>query len=130
MVDGITNVLKSTTLSPSSLSVVQVGTLPKFLEQWRGITSNRLCLILLIVTIFSLGATLNYSIIWKFKSAAGHHPITQEEVDELLAKGATEPLTGGAGFQSNAFVVPRCTGDLWPILNLKQSNCYKHILTF
>ena len=27
-----------------------------------------------------------------------YHPIIQKEVDELIAIGAIEPLTGGAGF--------------------------------
>ena len=40
------------------------------------------------------------------KAAAAHHPIIQKEVVELLAKGAIEPSSGGAGFQSNMFVVP------------------------
>ena len=35
-----------------------------------------------------------------------HYPIIEKEVDELLAKGATEPLTGGAGFYSNVLAVP------------------------
>ena len=38
--DHIPDVLQSTT-STSSQSVVWVGTLPKFLDQWRNITSNR-----------------------------------------------------------------------------------------
>ena len=29
-----------------------------------------------------------------------HHPIIQQETDEVLAKGAIEPLTGAAGFCS------------------------------
>ena len=44
MGDGIPDVLWSLTSSPSSSSVVQVvqvGTLLKFLDQWRSITSNR-----------------------------------------------------------------------------------------
>ena len=27
-----------------------------------------------------------------------HHPVIQNEVDELLAKGSFEPSTGGTGF--------------------------------
>ena len=37
----------------------------------------------------------------------------------LLANGATEPSSGVAGFYSNKFVVPKHTGELGPILNLK-----------
>ena len=35
------DVLQSTTSSTSSLYVVQVGTLPRYLDQWQNITSNR-----------------------------------------------------------------------------------------
>ena len=51
---------------------------------------------------------------WQFnvKVAAAHHPIIQKEVDELLAKGVIEPSSGGAGFYSSMFVVPKCTGGL------------------
>ena len=59
-----------------------------------------------------------------------HHPIIQKVVDELFIKGSTEPSTGDPGFYSNVFAVPRCTGALQPILNLKQFNCYIHIPTF
>ena len=41
-----------------------------------------------------------------------HHPVIQKEIDELFIKGATEPLTGGAGFYSTTFVVSKCTGGL------------------
>ena len=39
-----------------------------------------------------------------------------------------EPSSGGAGFYSSVFVVLKHTGGLWPILNLKQLNCYLHLL--
>ena len=41
---------------------------------------------------------------WHFnvKAAAAHHPVIQKEVDELLAKGAIEPSSGGAGFYSSS----------------------------
>ena len=52
------------------------------------------------------------------------------EVDELLAKGAIEPSSGGAGFYSSVFVVPKHTGGLCPILNLKHFNHYMHIPSF
>ena len=58
-----------------------------------------------------------------------HHPIIQE-VDELLAKGVIEPSSGGAGFYSSLFVVPKCAGGPWPILNLKHFNHYMHIPSF
>ena len=61
---------------------------------------------------------------FNIRAAAAHHPIIQMEVDELLAKGATEPFSGGAGFYHSVFVVPKHTGGHWPIPNLKQFNCY------
>ena len=46
MGDGIPGVLQSLMSSPLSSSVVQCGTLPKFLHQWRRINSNKLVLIM------------------------------------------------------------------------------------
>ena len=62
--------------------------------------------------------------------AAAHHPVIQKEVDELLAKGAIKPSSGGAGFYSSMFVVPKHTGGLCPILNLKCFNHFMHIPSF
>ena len=47
----------------------------------------------------------------------------------LLAKGAIEQSTGGAGFYSNVFVVPKHMGGLSPVLNFRQFNHYIHIPT-
>ena len=47
-----------------------------------------------------------------------HHPVIKKEVYELLVEGSFEPLTSGASFHMNVFVVPKCTGGLQPILNL------------
>ena len=67
--------------------------------------------------------------VWQFnvKAAAVHHPIIQKELDELLVKGVIEPSSGGAGFYSGVFVVPKHTVVLWPIFNLKWHNSYFHI---
>ena len=56
------------------------------------------------------------------KVAAAHQPIIQKEVDELLVKEAVEPSCGGAAFYCSVFVVPKHTGGLWPILNIKWFN--------
>ena len=64
------------------------------------------------------------------KVATAHLPVIQKEVDELLAKGAIEPSSRGAGFYSSMFVVPKHTGGLRPILNLKHFNHYMHIPSF
>ena len=49
---------------------------------------------------------------FKIKATPAHHSIIQKEVDELLAKGAIEPSSGGAGFYSSVFVVHKDTGSL------------------
>ena len=64
------------------------------------------------------------------KVAATHHPIIQKEVDGLLSRGVIGPSSGGAGFYSSVFVVPKCTGGLWPILSLKWFNHYLYIPSF
>ena len=61
---------------------------------------------------------------------AAHHPVIQKEVDEVLAKGAIEPSSGGAGFYSSMFVAPKHTGGLCSILNLKCFNHFMHIPLF
>ena len=68
---------------------------------------------------------------WQFnvKVATTHHPI-QKEVDELLAKGVIEQSSDGADFYSSMFVIPKQTGGLWPILNLKHFNHYMHVPSF
>ena len=102
--------------SPSPTSAAfQVGMLFNFFDQWRSITSNRFVLNMV------WGHHLQFRShpplfcnLWQFnvKVAAAHHPIIQKEVDELLATEAIEPSSGGAGFYSSMFVVPKCTGGL------------------
>ena len=60
------------------------------------------------------------------KVVVAHHPIIQE-VDEPFYKGVIEP---SYGFYSSVFVVPKHTGGLWPILNLKWFNHYLHIPSY
>ena len=48
----------------------------------------------------------------------------------LLSKGVIEPSSGGAGFYSGMFLVPKHTGGLWPILNLKHFVHYMHVPSF
>ena len=47
-----------------------------------------------------------------------------------MAKGAIEPSTDGAGCQSNTFVLPKFTGGVLSILNLKQFNHCIYIPAF
>ena len=102
-----------------------------FLDQWRSITSNRF----VFNMVWGHHLQLRYcyplfSNFWQFnvKVIVAHQPIIQKEVDELLAEGVIEPSSDGAGFYCSMFVVPKHTGGLWPILNLKHFNCYMHVL--
>ena len=104
----------------------------KFFDQWRSITSNRFVLNMVQGHHLQLRSCPPlFCASWHFnvRVAAAHHPVIQE-VDELLAKEAIEPSSGGTCFYSSMFVVPKHTGGLRPILNLKHFNCYMHILSF
>ena len=123
----------SSSSSSSTSAMFQVGMLFKFFDQWRSITSNRFVLNMVQGHHLQLRSHPPlFCDFWHFnvKAAAAHHPVIQKEVDELLAKGAIEPSSGGAGFYSSMFVVPKHTGGLCPILNLKCFNCYMHIPSF
>ena len=132
---GAPDVLQPSTSSSSSSTSApfQVGMLFKFLDQWRSITSNRFVLNMVQGHHLQLRSHPPlFRNFWHFnvKVPAAHHPVIQKEVDELLAKGPIEPSSGGAGFYSSVFVVPKHTGGLRPILNLKRFNCYMHIPSF
>ena len=90
--------LQSTALSPLSSSGLQVGMPPNILDQWRGIVFNRFVINMVKLTTYNLGGSLHYSIVYSGLTLGLQWPIIQKEVDELLAKGATELLTGCAGF--------------------------------
>jgi len=47
--------------------------------------------------------------------------IMDKEVSDLLTKGAIE-YGSGSGFTSQMFVIPKKTGDLRPVLNLRALN--------
>ena len=102
-------------------------------DQWRSITSNRF--VLNMVWGHHLQIWFHpplFHNLWQFKvkAATTHNPIIQKEVDKLLAKSATEPSSGGAGFYSSMSVVPKYTGGFQPILNLKHFNHYMHVPSF
>ena len=123
----------SSSSSSSTSTTFQVGMLLKFFDQWRSITSNRFMLNMVWghhLQLKSHPPLFHDFQHFNVKAAAPHHPVIQKEVDELLAKGAIEPSSGGAGFYSSVFVVPKCTEGLCPILNLKHFNCYMHIPSF
>ena len=120
----------SSSSSSSTSATFQVGMLFKYFDQWRSITSNRFVHNMVQDHHLQLRSHPPLFCDFNVKVAAVHHPVIQKEVDELLAKGATEPFSGGAGFYSSMFVVPKCTGGLRPILNLKHFNHYMHIPSF
>ena len=91
---GASYASQSIAFSSSSSLVLQVGMLP-FLDQWRGITSNRFVLNMVQGHHLQLRSHPPlFCNFWQFnvKAAAGHHPIIQKEVDDLLATG--EPSSG------------------------------------
>ena len=127
------DVLQSSVSSSSSSTVFQVGMLFKCFYQRRSITSNWFVLNMVeghhlqIRSCPPLFCNLQQ---FNVKRVVAHYPIIQKEVGELLAKGVIEASFGGAGFFSSMFVVPKHTGSLQPILNLKAFNHYMHILSF
>ena len=121
-----------------SLLIILIFGLPgcyafPFFDQWRSITSNRFVFNMVQghhLQLRSCPPLFHNFQQFSTKVVAGHHPIIQKEVDELLSKEEIEPPSGGAGFCSRVSVVAICTGGLWSILNLKQFNCYMHIPSF
>ena len=104
----------------------------KFFDQWRSITSNRFVPNMVQghhLQLQSCSPLFHSFQQFNVEVATTHHPIIQE-VDELLAMGATEPSSGRAGFYSSMFVVPKHTGGLQSILNLKHFNQYMHVPSF
>ena len=127
---GTPDVSWSSASSISLPAVFQVGMLFKIFDQWRSIASNRFVLNMVQghhLQLWSCPPLFHNFRQFNVKVATTHHPIIQKKVDELLAKGVIEPFSGGAGFYSSVFVVPKHTGGLWPILNLKHFNCYMHV---
>ena len=61
--NSIHDVLQSTTSSTSSSSIVQIGTLPQFVDHGESLLPIGLYIVWLTITIFTLGAILHYSII-------------------------------------------------------------------
>ena len=132
MGSGVPDVLQLTTLSTSSSSVVQFDTLPQILDQQKNITSK--CFMFNMVKGHHLLVRCCPPLFCNFKlfhikAATSNLPIIQKEVDELLTKGAIKALTGGVGFYTKVLLVPKHTGGLQSILNLKQFQNYMHIPT-
>ena len=109
----------SSSSSSSTSAAFQVCMLFKFFDQWRSITSNRFVLNMVWGHHLQLRSHPPlFHDFWHFnvKAVAAHHSVIQREVDELLAKGTIEPSSGGAGFYSSMFVVPKLMGAFNPYL--------------
>ena len=101
MKDSVPDVLQSTSSLICFLSIFQLSTLPHFLDQQNSITSNRVVLNMTKSHQLQIRCCLPlfHNFKWfNMKAVLVHHPATQKEVNELLAKGPTEPSTGGASF--------------------------------
>ena len=122
----------SSASSSSSSAVFQVGMFFIFFDQWKSITSNWFVLNMVWGHHLQLQSHPPlFHNLWQFNiKVATTHPFIQKEVDDLLSEGVIEPSSGGSGFYSSVFLVPKCTGGLWPILNLKHFNCYMHVPSF
>ena len=87
--------------SSSTSAMFQVGMLFKFFDQWRSITSNSFVFNMVWghhLQLRSHPPSFHDFQHFNVKAAAAHHPVIQKEVDELLAKGAIEPSSGGCWF--------------------------------
>ena len=92
------------------LQFFQAGMLFKVLDQWRSITSNRFLLNMVWghhLQLRSHPPLFHNFQQFNIKVVTTHHPIIQKEVAKLLAKGVIEPSSGGAGFYSRVFLVPK-----------------------
>ena len=102
--------------------VLQVGTLPQFLDEWKSIISNSFTLNIVKGHNLKLRCHpllfCNYKQ-FNIKAAIAHHPVIQKDINKLLAKCATEPSASDAGFYLSMFVVPKHMGALHCTLNLK-----------
>lgn len=104
------------------------GRLKFFVHEWEKITQDQW-----ILSVLREGLKLEFTTKPPFSGVrqtnvnAQNAAILQLEVEKLLQKGAIEPVTPaemGTGFYSTFFVVPKKTGDLRPIINLKPLNRY------
>ena len=99
-----------------------------FVHEWEKITQDQW-----ILSVLREGLKLDFMTKPPFSGVrhtnvnAQNAAILQSEVEKLLQKGAIEPVPPAemeTGFYSTFFVVPKKTGDLRPIINLKPLNRY------
>ena len=101
------------------------GRLIHFFDQWSKVTSDQH-----ILNIIKNGITLSFKVLPSlstqpvFSSRPGRNlALLSSNIQEMLQKGAIEKVTENSlGFYSHLFLVPKKTGDLHPIINLKFLN--------
>ena len=104
------------------------GRLRFFLPQWEKITNDQW-----VLSTIKEGLKLEFLSIPPFSGVKETHvnvqnlPILLQEVKKLLEKSAIEPVPLHdiqRGFYSTIFLVPKKTGDLRPVINLRSLNRY------
>ena len=101
------------------------GRLSLFLDFWRSINPSSWVLDIVAQGYYIPFKQLPRSRGIRVTPLSGDYaPVLLDEVDTLLQKGAIEPVleNPSEGFYSTYFLVPKKTGDLRPILNLKPLN--------
>ena len=104
------------------------GRLRFFIDQWKKITDDKW-----VLSTISKGYKLEFqnippdSGVIQTKASAEALKIINLEVEKLLEKGAIEPVPfveQHLGFYSTMFLVPKKSGELRPVINLRPLNQY------
>lgn len=111
-----------------NLEIPVGGRLKYFINHWEQITDDKW-----VLSVIKKGYKLEFvkippnTGIRQTRVSAKHTIILLQEVEKLLEKQAIEPVPPAEvrqGFYSTFFLVPKKTGDLRPVINLKPLNQY------